>query len=128
MNSGKEIVLTASIAAAVLSPGLASANDRNTLVLRPDNTLVLPAPGSVARSAARPAARAPATSSPIGGTDSLSTGSISSAGDGAGAQATPAMTQLHIRWCVDTYPNYRVADNSFQPDDGGRQPCVAPFD
>lgn len=33
----------------------------------------------------------------------------------------------HIRWCAAHYRSYRVADNSFQPYHGPRQPCWSPY-
>lgn len=33
----------------------------------------------------------------------------------------------HSEWCSTRYRSYRASDNSFQPFDGSRRPCVSPF-
>lgn len=34
----------------------------------------------------------------------------------------------HVNWCSDHYRSYRASDNTFQPNNGPRQQCIAPFD
>ena len=33
----------------------------------------------------------------------------------------------HQRWCQAQYWSYRVVDDTFQPYDGKRRPCISPF-
>lgn len=34
----------------------------------------------------------------------------------------------HVAWCYDRYRSYRASDNTFQPNHGPRQQCIAPMD
>lgn len=40
--------------------------------------------------------------------------------------AVPA-GNAHVQWCMNRYRSYRVSDNTFQPNYGPRQQCVAPY-
>lgn len=33
----------------------------------------------------------------------------------------------HVAWCQDRWKSYRASDNSYQPYNGPRQPCVSPY-
>ncbi|MGL4488184.1 MAG: BA14K family protein, partial [Rhizobiaceae bacterium] len=33
----------------------------------------------------------------------------------------------HVRWCERRYRSYRLYDNSFQPNYGGRRACLSPY-
>lgn len=35
--------------------------------------------------------------------------------------------QPHIDWCYARYRSYRASDNTFQPYNGPRRPCVSPY-
>ncbi|WP_173933529.1 BA14K family protein [Chelativorans sp. Marseille-P2723] len=37
------------------------------------------------------------------------------------------LSNAHIRWCYDRYRSYRASDNTFQPYNGPRRPCVSPY-
>lgn len=43
------------------------------------------------------------------------------------AERTIYLTPAHYRWCDDRYRSYRRWDNSFQPYEGPRRPCVSPY-
>lgn len=47
-------------------------------------------------------------------------------GCGSTVEALGCLTD-HQRWCQAQYWSYRVADNTFQPYDGRRRPCISPF-
>lgn len=51
----------------------------------------------------------------IGGTPAI--GGASRLGEASG----------HSEWCSTRYRSYRASDNTFQPFDGPRRPCVSPF-
>ncbi|PLX38503.1 MAG: BA14K family protein [Hyphomicrobiales bacterium] len=33
----------------------------------------------------------------------------------------------HYRWCENKYKSYRASDNSYQPFEGPRKPCISPY-
>lgn len=37
------------------------------------------------------------------------------------------LSQAHYRWCDNRYRSYRGYDNTFQPYNGPRKPCVSPY-
>ncbi|MDF2998320.1 MAG: hypothetical protein K0R27_3957 [Xanthobacteraceae bacterium] len=43
------------------------------------------------------------------------------------AYAAPAVGDAHVQWCMQTYRSYRPSDDTFQPYNGPRQPCVSPY-
>ena len=46
----------------------------------------------------------------------------------SGRRAMPAKRSKHVEWCAERYRSYRSADNTFQPNKGGRRACNSPFD
>ncbi|QPC87708.1 BA14K family protein [Mesorhizobium sp. NBSH29] len=52
----------------------------------------------------------------------------------AGAAISGAINQprvrggnAHVQWCYNKYRSYRASDNTYQPYNGGRQPCYSPY-
>jgi hypothetical protein len=41
--------------------------------------------------------------------------------------AASGLPSRHVAWCKDRYRSYRVSDNTFQPNNGPRKPCVSPY-
>jgi hypothetical protein len=43
--------------------------------------------------------------------------------------AAPSVTggDAHMQWCSQTYRSYRPSDDTYQPYNGPRQPCVSPY-
>lgn len=39
----------------------------------------------------------------------------------------PGPSAEHSAWCESRYRSYRASDNSFQPYEGPRRPCVSPY-
>lgn len=39
----------------------------------------------------------------------------------------PHVWDAHVRWCMGRYRSYNPADNSFQPYNAPRQPCISPY-
>ncbi len=37
------------------------------------------------------------------------------------------LSQAHVNWCYNRYRSYRAYDNTFQPYNGPRKPCVSPY-
>jgi hypothetical protein len=47
---------------------------------------------------------------------------------GALAQQTVRpLGNAHIQWCYNRYRSYRASDNTFQPYQGPRRPCISPY-
>lgn len=47
-----------------------------------------------------------------------------------GAIAQPpaaAPRNAHVEWCYARYRSYRASDNTFQPYNGPRRPCISPY-
>lgn len=47
-----------------------------------------------------------------------------------GALAQPpaaAPRNAHVEWCYARYRSYRASDNTFQPYNGPRRPCISPY-
>ena len=50
--------------------------------------------------------------------------------DGNPSMSGPSRIGLpagHVEWCSDRYRTYRISDDTFQPVEGGRKPCISPF-
>lgn len=43
------------------------------------------------------------------------------------AAPPPGAADAHVQWCMQTYRSYRPSDDTFQPYNGPRQPCVSPY-
>jgi hypothetical protein len=41
--------------------------------------------------------------------------------------AAPTTGEAHAQWCMQTYRSYNPADDTYQPYNGPRQPCVSPY-
>jgi hypothetical protein len=46
---------------------------------------------------------------------------------GIGGSSRLGAADTHQEWCAARYRSYRVSDDSFQPFDGVRRPCISPF-
>jgi hypothetical protein len=46
----------------------------------------------------------------------------------SGRRAMSAKRSKHVEWCAERYRSYRLADNTFQPNEGGRRACNSPFE
>jgi len=48
---------------------------------------------------------------------------------GALSQQAPVrtMNSAHVQWCYNRFRSYRSSDNTFQPYNGPRRPCISPY-